>query len=171
METAIHNKDKQETIKEPVKKPEPALKPDEKKVEFNELGHPYVMVKHGRKQKRVHPDLVDVKKKERDSKLVRGKFKFYEQPGGILNMSFALPFLGERPKQYALKDGEIMEIPKALAEHLQNKGKYPVHSHMLDENGKPTQRVGQWVDRFDFFEIGSIVEKLPTKRIITVENI
>lgn len=88
---------------------------------------------------------------------VKGLFKFYEVPGGILEFDF-LEFKGDPVQHYTLKDGEIYEIPLGVARHLNKNGWYPVHAYEVDPNGKSVQKVGQKVRRFGFQSLEFIDE-------------
>ena len=129
-------------------------------------GHDYVEMRVRRgvgknrrmEEIRIHPDLIDVKKKAYDSELITGIFKFNEREGGELSFRWALPYLDELPKPFKWIDGESITIPRALANHIKNKGKIPIHKDSKDENGKPLATIGSWKDRFDFFPTNNILD-------------
>lgn len=89
-------------------------------------------------------------RKARDKEKVRGKFINHENAGGRLDFVFRIPYRGEPVEKYEMTDGNIYEIPRAVARHLNKNVWYPVHSYALDENGKPRMGVGQKVRRFSF---------------------
>ncbi len=112
--------------------------------------------------------------RERDRQPVRGKFIFHELPGG--NMKFAYKaYKGDDVEVYDLLDGEVYSIPLGVARHLNNNCWYPIHSHTVDENGRPAQRIGQKVRRCSFQSLEFVdFDDLPTnpaQEIVTVENI
>lgn len=86
--------------------------------------------------------------RQRDSKMVRGKFINHEAPGCPFSFSY-YAYEGEPVKEYTLQDGEIRELPLGVAKHLNNVG-YPVHEHTTDENGKPLMRIGTFERRCSF---------------------
>jgi len=110
------------------------------------------------------PELIDPKaaqaramEKERikESKVVRGKFKFDEVPGGSLTFSYR-KYKKDGIKSYTFVDGNIYEIPLGVAKHLNQNGKYPVHSLTTDANGKKVEGVGKYVHRFGFHSLDFI---------------
>jgi len=111
--------------------------------------------------------------RDKDREMVKGIFKFYEVPGG--SMSFVFKVYKEDPvERFDFVDGNVYTIPLGVAKHLNKNGWYPVHTHALDENGKPTMRVGQKVRRFGFQSLEFVdIEDLSIgdKQIITVEHI
>lgn len=82
-------------------------------------------------------------------KIVKGKFMFYEVPGGELRFSYR-GYAKDPVEHYRLVDGEIYELPLGVARHLNNNGFYNIHTHCVDENGKPSTKIGKRVDRFGF---------------------
>lgn len=111
--------------------------------------------------------------RDKDREMVKGIFKFYEVPGG--SMSFVFKVYKEDPvERFDFVDGKIYTIPLGVAKHLNKNGWYPVHTHTLDENGRPTIRIGQKVRRFGFQSLEFVdIEDLSIgdKQIITVEHI
>lgn len=94
--------------------------------------------------------------KERDSKPVTGRFVYKERPGQVLEFPYRK--YKEPIKIWRFKDGEIYTIPRGIASHLQREGKYAIHEHCVDENGKPSMRIGHMVDRFTFESIDFLDE-------------
>lgn len=111
--------------------------------------------------------------RDKDREMVRGIFKFYEIPGG--SMSFVFKAYKEDPvERYDFLDGETYRIPLGVAKHLNKNGWYPVHTHAVDETGKPLMKVGQKVRRFGFQSLEFLdIEDLTIndKQIVTVETI
>lgn len=103
---------------------------------------------------------------------VKGLFKFYEVPGGILEFDF-LEFKGDPVQTYKLKDGEVYEIPLGVARHLNKNGWYPVHQYEMDAAGKSVQKIGQRVRRFGFQSLEFIdeVDLNEVGNLTTVENV
>ena len=89
-------------------------------------------------QKKTNQGKVNVEQlRARDSKKVRGRFNYLEMPGGILNFCYRA-YEGDPLMSYALKDGEIYELPIGVARHLNtNVGRYE-HKYLLDANGNPS---------------------------------
>jgi hypothetical protein len=85
----------------------------------------------------------------RDREMVRGKFIFHEVPGGMVSFIFKA-YKQDPLERYDLKDGEIYTLPLGVAKHLNKNCWYPVHSYALNEDGKPTMKVGQKVRRMSF---------------------
>jgi hypothetical protein len=111
--------------------------------------------------------------RDKDREMVRGIFKFYEVEGG--EMSFVYKAYKEDPvERFDFVDGQIYTIPLGVAKHLNRNGWYPVHAYMTDENGKPTQKIGQKVRRFGFnsLEFVDIDDLTPVGGpLLTVEKV
>lgn len=82
-------------------------------------------------------------------KIVRGKFMFYEVPGGELKFSYR-GYKNDPVEHYHMIDGEVYSIPLGVARHLNDNGYYNVHAHAIDEKGNPSVKVGKRIDRFGF---------------------
>lgn len=109
--------------------------------------------------------------RDKDREPVKGIFKFYEVPGGELKFPFRA-YKEDPVEFYTLVDGQIHTIPLGVARHLNKNGKYPVHSYALDDDGKPSVKVGKWVRRFgfqslEFVDIDDLTES--GSALITVE--
>lgn len=87
--------------------------------------------------------------RERDEKMVRGRFRYFEVPGGEMTFSFR-KYKGEETKTYHLRDGEVYTIPYAVAVHLNQDCSYIEHVHAVDENGKPSVKIGRKIPRCGF---------------------
>lgn len=89
------------------------------------------------------------KMKKRDHKMVKGTFRCFEPRGG----SYTFPYRkweGEQVCQYTMLDGEVYEVPRMVANHLNDDCWYPVHAHTLDANGSPHVQIGKKVQRCSF---------------------
>ena len=104
----------------------------------------------------------DYKKRfDRDHKMVRGQFTYPEVPGGTIRFSF-LKYKEDEVKHYEFYDGEVKEIPLMVAEHI-NQKYYPVHEHLLDENGKRSVTIGRKVYRASFRSLDFITEDIEAR--------
>jgi hypothetical protein len=111
---------------------------------------------------------------DRDREKVKGVFRFFECPGGTLDFCFRA-YKWDQVERYNLQDGEIYSIPLGVAKHLNKNGWYPEHHYMMDETGRPHQRIGQKKRRFGFQslefidpeEIGESVET----QLVSVEEL
>lgn len=113
--------------------------------------------------------------RDRDRQKVKGIFRFYEVPGGSMSFVFK-KHKGDQIERYDMIDGEVYEVPLAVAKHLNSSVWYPIHAFLEDENGKPTQRVGQRVQRcgfqsLEFINDIDLVEPNQKKSIITVTGL
>lgn len=110
-------------------------------------------------------------RRDKDQEKVRGIFRFYEVPGGL--MSFVFKEYKDVPvERFDMIDGQVYTIPLGVAKHLNKNGWYPVHQYMTDENGKPIAKIGQKVRRFGFQSLEFIdeVDLTPVgNQIITAE--
>lgn len=86
--------------------------------------------------------------RQRDRKMVTGKFLFHDIPGGTLTFNIQL-YKGDPLETYSIKDGEVRTIPFGVAKHLNRLGK-PVHEFAKDENGKSIQRITSYQKRCSF---------------------
>lgn len=147
-----------------------ASKEDRYEKVLDNFGRVKFMDRFSKKKRMVHPSMIDEKKRKWDSELVTGVFKYYELRGGNFEFWDKLPYVGEKMRRFKLVDGETATIPRHTARKLREGGKYPIHKDIYDDNGKHTQRVGEWVDRFDFFETNTVIEPM-TPKIVTVQNV
>jgi hypothetical protein len=85
-----------------------------------------------------------------DSKIVRGIFRNHEIPGTSVTFPFR-KYKQDHVKEYTLQDGQVYELPRMVATHLNNNCQYTIHKHATDENGKPIAIVGTKIQRFSFY--------------------
>jgi hypothetical protein len=101
--------------------------------------------------------------RDKDRTKVKGMFKFYEVPGGMLSFVFR-KYKGDPIERFDLRDGEIVTVPLGVAKHLNTSGWYPIHAHLLDEGGRPVMRVGQKVHRYGFQSLEFMdIDEVPTQ--------
>lgn len=82
------------------------------------------------KKQKTEKDLKYQRDKDRES--VKGIFRFYEIPGGVL--SFCFKAYKEDPiESYSLLDGQVYTIPLGVAKHLNKSGWYPQYSFIPGE--------------------------------------
>lgn len=108
--------------------------------------------------------------RDKDREPVKGIFRFYEVPGGRLEFVFKV-HKDDPVEKFDLFDGQIHTIPLGVAKHLNKNGAYPIHSYMMDENGKHTMRIAQKVRRFGFqsLEFVDIEDLNSASPLVTVE--
>ncbi len=111
--------------------------------------------------------------RDKDAEAVRGVFHFYEVPGGMLEFVFK-QYKEDEVEKYSLEDGKIYSIPRGVARHLNKSGWYPVHSHTVDESGRPNFKIGQKVRRYgfsslEFFDSDDLIPE--GKPLVTVESL
>jgi len=70
--------------------------------------------------------------RDRDREKVKGMFKFYEVPGGMMEFSYKA-YKEDEVETFALVDGECYSIPLGVAKHLNNNGWYPEYSYVPGE--------------------------------------
>lgn len=114
------------------------------------------------------------KMRDRDREMVRGRFQFHEVPGGTLKFPFRA-YKSDPVETYELKDGEVYHLPLGVARHLNKDCWYPVHAYQLDEHNRPTQKVGQKVQRCSFqsLEFVDIEDLTPAgaSGLVTIEHV
>jgi hypothetical protein len=87
--------------------------------------------------------------RDKDREPVKGIFRFYEVPGGMLSFVFR-QYKEDDVERFDLVDGQIYSIPLGVAKHLNKNGHYPIHAYTQNENGTPHVTVGRKVHRFGF---------------------
>ena len=121
--------------------------------------------------KPVRPNLRYLRDKDREP--VRGKFIFHEVPGGLMSFVYKA-YKEDDIERFDLVDGEIYTLPLGVAKHLNKNCWYPVHAYAMDENGRPTMKIGQKVRRCSFqsLEFVDIDDMTPvgTSDVVTVET-
>ena len=110
--------------------------------------------------------------RDKDREIVKGMFKFYEVPGGLMSFVYR-EYKEDQTERYDLVDGEIYSIPLGVARHLNKNGWYPVHSYSMNEAGVASMKVGHKKRRFGFqsLEFIDIDDLTEDKGIITVEKV
>lgn len=119
--------------------------------------------------------------RKKGSELVRGRFKNYEVPGGMLEFSHGPEYKGDKQYNYrkqdgtALIDGEIYELPRSVARHLNTNCWYPQfdRDHGEEFIGHNSDRVviKKKVHRFGFQSLefeGD--DMMPTPTLFQVET-
>lgn len=101
---------------------------------------------------------------EKDSEMVRGIFRYHECPGGQLDFPFH-KYKWDRMQTYHLKDGEIYEIPRAVAKHLNTNCAYPTYAYKSDINGMPVVSVAEKVRRTSFQSLDYIDMEDPSIKV------
>lgn len=87
--------------------------------------------------------------RDKDREIVKGVFKYYEVPGGL--MEFCFKKYKEDPiEKFTLYDNQVYSIPLGVARHINNNTWYPVHEYGRNEDGSPLQRIGQKIRRMAF---------------------
>lgn len=112
--------------------------------------------------------------RDRDRQMVKGVFKYYEVPGGVVEFSFK-KYKQDPIENFVLHDGQVYTIPLGVAKHLNSNTWYPIHTFTRDESGSPLQSIGQKIRRMafqslefmDVEDFGNTAEK----QIITVQNV
>lgn len=72
-------------------------------------------------------------KREKDNRMVKGRFIFHELPGGVLEFNFRGAHRGEKTQKYTMIDGEIYTLPLQVARHLNQNVSYPEYEHAQGE--------------------------------------
>lgn len=87
--------------------------------------------------------------REKDRKIVTGKFINHETPGGSIDFCFR-KYKGDKVERYQFEDGRVYRVPRGVALHIHNDCWYPVHEYRLDDQGNPCQMIGAKKKRFSF---------------------
>ena len=99
----------------------------------------------------------------RDREMVKGRFHYHQRPGSTLKFNH-FESKGDNERPYILNDGEVHELPRKTARHLNNSGKVPVYGWVKGVDGLETMRVERMASRYsfenyDFFELDDIAPK------------
>ena len=85
-----------------------------------------------------------------ESRMVKGVFRCREPEGGSVRFAFR-KYKWDNTQWYTMYDGEVYEVPLAVASHLNKNCNYPVHSHILGPDGNPmVDRAGKKKSRMNF---------------------
>ena len=111
--------------------------------------------------------------RDKDREMVKGVFKYYEVPGGMVGFCFK-KYAEDPLEKYELYDNQVYTIPLGVAKHINNDTWYPVHEYGRNENGLPMQRIGQKIRRMafqslEFMDFEGMDGNI--NRIVTVENV
>lgn len=125
-------------------------------------------VKLSEKEKRERQAKLKLQR-SKDSEPVKGIFRFNEVPGGGVSFCYKI-YDGDEVERYDLTDGQVYTLPLGVARHLNKSGKYPIHEHTVNEDGKPEMRIGRTVSRYAFQSLEFIdLDDGATPDLVTVE--
>jgi hypothetical protein len=111
--------------------------------------------------------------REKDKELVRGRFKYYDCPGGEMKFVFRR-YKGDKIDHYKLIDGQIYSLPLGVIKHLNKDCFYTIHAHATDKDGRPIQVIGKKVQRCEFvpMEFVDIEDLSPAgTELVTVQHL
>lgn len=120
---------------------------------------------------------------DKDREKVKGIFRFFAVPGGILSFPYR-KYKWDKTERYELVDGGVYTIPIGVAKHLNNGCWYPEHEYIPGMNvqtanpvsvggqNSPMMRIARRVHRtafqpLDFTDVQEL-NKL-TKEVVTVD--
>ena len=111
--------------------------------------------------------------RDKDREMVKGVFKYYEVPGGVVEFCFK-KYEQDPLEKFTMYDGQVYTIPLGVAKHLNNNTWYPVHEYGRNEDGSALQRIGQKVRRMafqslEFMDMEGMGDNI--NRITTVEHV
>lgn len=109
--------------------------------------HP--MTKEAKDQQRRTNEIALRKLWEKDREMVRGIFRYHECPGGVMEFPFH-KYKWDEMKTYSLKDGEVYELPRAVAKHLNTNCSYPTYNYKNNAAGQPEVTISERVRRTSF---------------------
>jgi len=88
--------------------------------------------------------------RKKEAELVKGKFKFYEVPGGSIQFSYGPIYKGDKTLNLTLVDGQIYTVPRGVARHLNNNCWYPEYDYIKGEDVRTNYAVKNKVHRTGF---------------------
>ncbi len=111
--------------------------------------------------------------RDKDREMVKGVFKYYEVPGGVVEFCFK-KYEQDPLEKFTMYDGQVYTIPLGVAKHLNNNTWYPVHEYGRNEDGSALQRIGQKIRRMafqslEFMDMEGMGDNI--NRITTVEHV
>lgn len=111
--------------------------------------------------------------RDKDREMVKGVFKYYEVPGGMVGFCFK-KYAEDPLEKFELYDNQVYTIPLGVAKHINGNTWYPVHEYGKNEDGSALQRVGQKIRRMafqslEFMDMDGMNDNI--NRIVTVNNI
>lgn len=77
----------------------------------------------------------------KDEEMVRGRFKYFELPGGAVDFVFKC-YKTQDVERYSFIDGEIYTIPLGVARHLNKNCWYPEYGYAPTMPGEKTASMG-----------------------------
>lgn len=109
--------------------------------------------------------------REKDLEKVKGVFRFYEvnMPDATLSFNFR-KYREDDIERYDLVNNKMYELPRMVAEHLVQNGKYVVHKYAKDKDGNTSMRVGEVKHRFGFESL-EFMGNVSQNEIIQVDKI
>lgn len=111
--------------------------------------------------------------RDKDRETVKGRFKYYDCPGGEMKFCFK-KYKQDPIEKYALVDGQIYTLPIGVIKHLNKDCFYTIHKYATDKDGNAIQVVGQKVQRCEFIpmEFVDIEDLSPSgTSIVTVQHL
>ena|SRR3990167_409190 len=155
-------------VTEPVKKAAP-VQPKQPAVdwkkEYESLKRKLDVMKEDKKA-----DESAIYDKQKETRIVKGVFRFFDNKGGVLKWADRFPWKGATIKRYEVRDNETVSLPFYVARRLMNKGKVPVFTVTRDSDRKPVQRIKEYRRRFEFFPFDEELLKLQRPDLAEVER-
>lgn len=108
--------------------------------------------------------------RKRDHELVKGIFKFYEVPNGIMSFSYK-KYKEDQVMNFTFVDGQIYTIPRMVARHLVNDCWYPEYDHVKSEDYKTTYAIKNKVHRCGFQSLEFMDEDLKINTVLEVAQV
>lgn len=111
--------------------------------------------------------------RDKEREMVKGMFKDYECPGGLLEFVFK-KYKEDPIEKYSLVDGGIYTLPLGVARHINSDCWYPEHSFAMDEQGKSIARISKKNHRYGFSSMEFMDQNdsaFSNSRIVTVESL
>lgn len=87
--------------------------------------------------------------RDKDRKMITGKFIFHEIPGGMLEFPFK-KYEQDPIEKFSLVDGQTYTIPMGVYKHLNENISYPTYSFRQNEVGLPIMGISENIRRCSF---------------------
>jgi hypothetical protein len=112
--------------------------------------------------------------RERDREPVKGVFKYFENPGGVVKFSIKL-HKDDQVETWELVDGGIYTLPRGVATHLNKNTFYPEYEQSREAKeivGIPELKIKKKIFRMGFFPLDfvDVGEQEQQANLVTVER-
>jgi hypothetical protein len=129
----------------------------------------------------VSPEELKKRKHEADRKRgnqkVKCKFVNHLASGAPVHFTFR-KWKGDPITKHSYYDGEVAYVSRDVIKHINRNARYPVHRHATDAKGRPSSKIGRYIQRYSFYPMEftdtsdpDSADMVPSPDIVTIENV